>query len=152
MDDESFVCATAFGRMTVRPSPAGDNLRCPDDVDQALASYANNATPLNGVLLVQPGAYVLLKNCYREMTAGVAAFSCSRCADRDEWKRMAERAEKDLVAALDDRAELVAELEQRKKGKRSLLRDFCESGTGIRRLRPDNSVAWLDEDLLCEDA
>jgi hypothetical protein len=35
---------------------------------------------------------------------------------------------------------------------RSTVRRLLESGPGIASMRPDTSVAFLDEDLLCEDA
>lgn len=64
---------------------------------------------------------------------------------REHWKTVAE-------SAAAERDALKADLDAWKSGKRSLLRDFFERGPGIAATKPDNSVAWLDEDLLCDDA
>lgn len=58
--------------------------------------------------------------------------------ERDEWKRRAEAAEAKMGDYYGEMTKV-----------RNVVR---ESGPGIATAKPDNSVAWLDEDLLCEDA
>lgn len=58
--------------------------------------------------------------------------------ERDEWKRRAEAAEEKMGDYYGEMTKV-----------RNVVR---ESGPGIATAKPDNSVAWLDEDLLCEDA
>jgi hypothetical protein len=83
--------------------------------------------------------------------------------ERDEWQRRAEDAEERLKRVEEGRLilgnvsfdELARELRQRGAIVHDLAQREVESGTGIASLpekRPDNSVAFLDEDLLCEDA
>lgn len=58
--------------------------------------------------------------------------------DRDEWRRRAEAAETELAKWQNPKLERIAHRVR-------------ESGPGIAAQRPDHSVAWLDEELLCAD-
>jgi hypothetical protein len=84
-------------------------------------------------------------------------------AERDEWKQRAQDAEERLKRVEEGRLilgnvsfdELARELRRRGALVQDLAQREVEPGTGIASLpekRPDNSVAFLDEDLLCEDA
>jgi hypothetical protein len=86
--------------------------------------------------------------------AAIASAAVIEREERDEWKRRAEVAEakvenyeRGVRECLELRAQIQADMKLA-----STVTFTTESGPGIAAMRPDTSVAFLDEDLLCDDA
>ena len=95
----------------------------------------------------------LRAECSRRGIGNVSEPVCA-VAERDEWKRRAEEYRDDMHRARKERGWAEDQL-ARITGNVGLkpMCDGREQGAGITNdQRPDNSIAHLDEDLLCEDA
>lgn len=78
-------------------------------------------------------------------------------AERDDWKRRAEAAEacvgeRSRIMPADPDPAVRDYFKSLAKKYSAELAALTERGPGIAATKPDNGVAWLDEDLLCEDA